>query len=168
MKLVELAKKAINLLQDAGDKGFNNIDLAQKLHMPRRRVYDIIAILRAAGLVEAKREKGGTRIKWRGIPVVSEVKPDSSVSHDLTEKLDKITEEKNELESQIDELKDKILKLKEEQETSTMEVSTIKTKFEVQKISIKTLKSAKITKVQTSPIEIILEADKKGFVIEPG
>ncbi|MFX0132787.1 MAG: hypothetical protein ACFFDN_03985 [Candidatus Hodarchaeota archaeon] len=168
MKLVELAKKAITLLQDAGDKGFNNIDLAQKLHMPRRRVYDIIAILRAAGLVEAKREKGGTRIKWHGIPVVSEVQPDSSVGPELSEKLDKITQEKNELETQVDELKEKIQKLKEEKETTTTEVSISKTKFEVQKISIKPLKSAKITKVQTSPIEIVLEADKKGFVIEPG
>ncbi len=36
MKLVDLAKKAISLLQEAADKGYNNIDLAQKLHMPRR------------------------------------------------------------------------------------------------------------------------------------
>ncbi|MFX1450396.1 MAG: hypothetical protein ACFFCM_06125 [Promethearchaeota archaeon] len=167
MKLVELAKKAISLLQEAGDKGYNNIDLAQKLHMPRRRVYDIIAILRAAGLVEAKREKGGTRIKWHGISGVSEIEPAAGVSPDVSEKLNKITQQKNDLEEQVSELKEKIQKLKDEKEVTTTEAVTSKTKFETQKISIKTVKSAKITKVQTSPIEIVLEADKKGFVIEP-
>ncbi|MHA1385977.1 MAG: hypothetical protein ACTSR3_19665, partial [Candidatus Helarchaeota archaeon] len=116
MKLVELANKAIMLLKEAGDKGYNNIELAQKLHMPRRRVYDIIAILRAAGLVEAKREKGGTRINWRGIdgstePIISGESPE------LDEKIKKLSSDKAKLEAQIEELKEKIQKLKEDKET---------------------------------------------------
>ncbi|MHA1380121.1 MAG: hypothetical protein ACTSRG_17245 [Candidatus Helarchaeota archaeon] len=166
MKLVELANKAINLLKDAGDKGYNNIELAQKLHMPRRRVYDIIAILRAAGLVEAKREKGGTRIKWVGSAAITESIA-SNESPEFTDKIKKLNSEKAELESQIDDLKERIQKLKEDKELSTMEIGTSKTKFDVQRISIKTLKTGKITKIESSPIEIILEADKSGFTIEP-
>ncbi len=167
MKLVELANKAISLLQEAGEKGFNNIELAQKLHMPRRRVYDIIAILRAAGMVEVKREKGGTRIKWKGSEAILSAEGVSSESPDLVKKLNKITDEKNELEAQVEELKEKIVKLKDEVSKGTTTFSKSKTQIDVQKIKIKTIKTAKFTKIQTSPIEIILESDEKGFLIEP-
>lgn len=168
MKLVDLAKKAISLLQEAGEKGYNNIDLAQKLHMPRRRVYDIIAILRAANMVEAGREKGGTRIKWLGIANLGNMATTSDETSDLKVKFDKISSEKEELTAQVEDLKDKIQKMKGEALQKSMEVSKTKTKFEVTKISIRTVKTAKFTKIQTSPIEIILEADKEGFVVEPG
>ena len=87
MKLVELAKKATNILKDAGEKGINNIELAEKLEMPRRRVYDIIAILRATGLVESKREKGGTRVFWASIPSIESTAPSPEKTKDI-EKLE--------------------------------------------------------------------------------
>ena len=166
MKLVELANKAIFLLKEAGEKGYNNIELAQKLHMPRRRVYDIIAILRAAGLVEAKREKGGTRIKWKGADSGTEILSVGE-SPELSNKVKKLTSAKENLEAQVEELKERIQKLKDEKISTKVEVSSTKTKFDVQKIIIRTVKTAKITKIQSSPIEIVLEADKAGFLIEP-
>ena len=64
MKLEEAARKAIELLREAGDSGIYNIDLAQKLKVPKRRVYDIVNPLKPLGLIEIKKERGKTKICW--------------------------------------------------------------------------------------------------------
>ena len=74
MKLLECTKKAINFLKEAGETGYNNFELVEKTKMKRRRVYDIIAILKAAGLIEAKRGRKGTRIIWRELSELNDKK----------------------------------------------------------------------------------------------
>ncbi|MFB0563140.1 MAG: E2F family transcription factor [Candidatus Lokiarchaeia archaeon] len=64
MKLEEAARKAFEILREAGDKGIYNLELAQKLRVPKRRVYDIINPLKPLGLIELKKEKGKTKIYW--------------------------------------------------------------------------------------------------------
>ncbi|MFX1465708.1 MAG: hypothetical protein ACFFA5_04480 [Promethearchaeota archaeon] len=66
MKLFELAKHAIEIIKSAGEEGIINLDLAKELDMARRRIYDIIAILKAAKLVKTTREKKGTMVTWIG------------------------------------------------------------------------------------------------------
>ncbi|MEM2145291.1 MAG: helix-turn-helix domain-containing protein [Candidatus Jordarchaeaceae archaeon] len=61
MKLEEAARKAIELLKEAGENGINNVELAQKLKVPKRRVYDIVNPLKPAGLIEVRKEKGKTK-----------------------------------------------------------------------------------------------------------
>ncbi|MFX1519299.1 MAG: hypothetical protein ACFFCD_05215 [Promethearchaeota archaeon] len=64
MKLFELAKQTIEILKSAGEEGIINLELAKELDMPRRRIYDIIAILKAAELIKTTREKNGTKVAW--------------------------------------------------------------------------------------------------------
>ncbi len=64
MKLEEAARKAFEILKEAGDNGIYNLELAQKLRVPKRRVYDIINPLKPLGLIELKKEKGKTKIYW--------------------------------------------------------------------------------------------------------
>lgn len=66
LKLEEAARKAIDLLREAGESGIYNIELAQKLKVPKRRVYDIVNPLKPLGLVEIKKERGKTKICWAG------------------------------------------------------------------------------------------------------
>ena len=64
LKLFELAKQTIEILKSAGEEGIINLELAKELEMPRRRIYDIIAILKAAELIATTRETNGTKVTW--------------------------------------------------------------------------------------------------------
>ena len=66
MKLEKMAEKAIEMLQFRGSQGISNTLLADQLNVPKRRVYDVIAILRAANLVSTSRNKFGITIFWEG------------------------------------------------------------------------------------------------------
>ncbi|MHA1649256.1 MAG: hypothetical protein ACTSYB_03600 [Candidatus Helarchaeota archaeon] len=163
MKLVNLAKKAIKFLQDAGEKGINNIELAEKLQMPRRRVYDIIAILRAAGLVESRREKGGTHVFWVSLPSIES----STVSSDATKISEKLQSQLSKLKEENNELKDKIKRLQEDLSKSGVEKVSKKQKFDSTGVVIRADKSLKITEVLNSGIEVTVKANGKGIIVEP-
>jgi uncharacterized protein YlxW (UPF0749 family) len=131
--------------------------------MPRRRVYDIIAILRATGLVESKREKGGTRISWKSIPAIEPSAPpadESKVSDKLKDKITKLDAENNEL-------KEKIKHLQKDISKSGAEKTSGKKLFESSGILVRADKSLKITEVVTSGIEISIKANGKGIIVEP-
>ncbi len=64
MKLKEIAARAIEIIKQRGEEGINNAELAEIIGTPKRRVYDVIAILKAANLITTEREGGGTRIFW--------------------------------------------------------------------------------------------------------
>ncbi|MHA2100073.1 MAG: hypothetical protein ACW99A_15465 [Candidatus Kariarchaeaceae archaeon] len=64
MKLEELACEAIDLLKKSGETGITNAGLARSLKVPKRRIYDVIAILKAAKLITTFRNKEGTRVFW--------------------------------------------------------------------------------------------------------
>ena len=163
MKLVELAKQATNLLQDAGEKGVINIELAEKLQMPRRRVYDIIAILKAAGLVESKREKGGTRIFWISIPSIEAAAP-TPVD---TKATDKLKSEVTSLKEENSDLKEKVKQLQKDLSKGGVEKISGKKLFDSSGIVIRADKSLKITEVVSSGIEVTIKASGKGIIIEP-
>ncbi|MHA1231597.1 MAG: hypothetical protein ACTSPQ_13205 [Candidatus Helarchaeota archaeon] len=57
MRLIDIARDSIKVLQTVGDKGINNIELAKKLNIPRRRIYDIIAILKASNVKSTQKAK---------------------------------------------------------------------------------------------------------------
>jgi len=89
LKLFELAKHAIELIKSAGEEGIINLELAKELEMPRRRIYDIIAILKAAKLVKTTREKKGTMVTWIGsssiIPNIASLSQTSYITEKSSE-----------------------------------------------------------------------------------
>jgi len=163
MKLVDLSKKAVTILKEAGEKGINNIELAEKLQMPRRRVYDIIAILRAAELVESKREKGGTRIFWKTIPSIEL----STAPVNDTKAHEKQKAEVSKLGKENNELKEKIKRLREDLSKGGTKKTSEKHLFEVPEVAIRAAKSLKITEVTSAGIEVIIKVNGKGIVVEP-
>lgn len=66
MRLEDMAQKAIGILKEYGNEGILTAELAKILHIPKRRVYDVLAILKAADLVSTKRKKQGTTLFWQG------------------------------------------------------------------------------------------------------
>ncbi len=89
LKLFELAKHAIEIIKSAGEEGIINLELAKELDMARRRIYDIIAILKAAKLVKTTRAKKGTMVTWIGsssdIPNIASLSQTSYISEESNE-----------------------------------------------------------------------------------
>ena len=163
MKLVDLSKKAINYLKDAGEKGINNIELAESLQMPRRRVYDVIAILRAAGLVESRREKGVTRVLWTSIPSIES----TTASSNWTEISEKLKAENSKLAEENEGLKEKIKRLREDTSKEEPKRTSEKKIFDTSGIIVRAAKSLKINEVVSSGIQVVIKATGKGIIIEP-
>ena len=64
LKLVELATLSIAILKRCGDEGIRSDLLAEELGVPKRRVYDVIAVLKSLNHVETKRRFNGTTVVW--------------------------------------------------------------------------------------------------------
>jgi sugar-specific transcriptional regulator TrmB len=163
MKLTDLSKKAINYLKDAGDKGINNIELAESLQMPRRRVYDVIAILKAAGLVESKREKGGTQVLWASTPTTES----AQVSSNGTKEIEKLKADISKLTDENEGLKEKIKRLREDSSKEEPKRIAEKKVFDTTGIIVRAAKSLKINEVVSSGIQVVIKASGKGIIIEP-
>jgi transcription factor E2F3 len=162
MKLTDLSKKAINYLKDAGDKGINNIELAESLQMPRRRVYDVIAILKAAGLVESRREKGGTLVLWATPATES-----ANVSSNGTKEIEKLKAENSKIIEENEDLKEKIKRLREDSSKEEPKRISEKKVFDTTGIIVRAAKSLKINEVVSSGIQVVIKASGKGIIIEP-
>lgn len=65
MRLIEMTRKVVEILREAGEQGYLSPELAQKLKIPQRRIYDIVAVLKALDLIKTIRERRGTRIIWK-------------------------------------------------------------------------------------------------------
>lgn len=64
MKLEEIARKSIEIIKASGNDGVTTEELAKRLNVPKRRVYDVKAIMKAANLISTSRDKDGTKIVW--------------------------------------------------------------------------------------------------------
>ena len=64
MKLEEIARKSIDIIKERGEEGVSTSELAARLQVPKRRVYDVKAIMKAAGLINTSRDKHGTKLYW--------------------------------------------------------------------------------------------------------
>ena len=73
MKLNEIASKSIEILKSRGLAGISNVELAELIGTTKRRVYDVIAILKAAELINSERASHGTHLIWKGSKVVKQV-----------------------------------------------------------------------------------------------
>ncbi|MDH5401110.1 MAG: E2F family transcription factor [Candidatus Heimdallarchaeota archaeon] len=66
MRLEDMATTAIEYLKKISPQGINNAELAKTLNVPKRRIYDVVAILKAADLITTSRDKSGTTLYWQG------------------------------------------------------------------------------------------------------
>ncbi|MHA1265627.1 MAG: hypothetical protein ACTSRS_10365 [Candidatus Helarchaeota archaeon] len=163
MKLIDLSRNTLKILQEAGEKGINYIELADKLTVPRRRIYDIIAILRATDLIEVNREKGGTRVFWKTLPDIEQA---PSIADD-TKLAEKYKAELTKLEKENSELKERIKHLHEDLSKGSPKTVEKKLQFDTNEIAVRAAKSLKITEVVSSGIEVIIKASGKGIIVEP-
>jgi len=169
MRLINIAKESITLLQQAGEKGINNIELAKKINIPRRRIYDIIAILKASNAIETKREKKGTRIFWKGNKYVdinnnSKKEFNKNLDNKNIEELVKIKQ----LEKENNELKQKIEVLSNLLNKYSGKITNKTMNFPNKSIIIRSNSpSEKIKRVQSSKYQVFIEVDQPGLIVEP-
>ncbi|MHA1722017.1 MAG: hypothetical protein ACTSXW_02970 [Candidatus Baldrarchaeia archaeon] len=160
MHLRDMAKEAIEILQKAGEEGCLVLELAYKLGVSRRRIYDIVAVLKAADLITTKREKHGTRIIWK------------TELHYMKEKnmLLEIVKKERTLRKLIER---KLLELREkktwarEEEKKEKEPSQIPemVKFNVTKLRIRS--DGGYLKVSNKGIEATVESTYPSIIVEP-
>ncbi|MCH8908349.1 MAG: hypothetical protein IH840_14775 [Candidatus Heimdallarchaeota archaeon] len=64
MKLEEVARKSIEIIKESGSDGVTTEELSRRLSIPKRRLYDVKAIMKAANLISTFRDRTGTKIYW--------------------------------------------------------------------------------------------------------
>jgi len=67
VKLETIAKETIRIIQDSKDSGISIPKIASSLNVPCRRVYDVIAILKALNFITLeKSEDRASKVLWSG------------------------------------------------------------------------------------------------------
>lgn len=165
MKLVELARESIKILKQCGEDGIKSDELALKLETPKRRVYDVIAVLKALGHVQTSRKFDGTTVIWidRSKDYV-ERKAFEEIKTELLREGD----ERKEFQVQVVELKEqlRITRTKLRHDTQSIEMAN-KTEFDTTQLRIRALSSNGIKRVEHSGIEVLIETHEAGLVVDP-
>jgi hypothetical protein len=165
VRLVELAEQSIKLLKESGDAGIRSDILADELKTPKRRVYDVIAVLKAIGLVKTQRRFDGTTITWIDrskdyvpVEIYSEVK--SALKGE--------SEARKDLQVQVAELKEqlRITKSKLRREVHSIETAN-KTEFNSTQLRIRALSSNGFKRVSDSGMEVLVETHEPGIIVDP-
>lgn len=153
MKLEEAARKAIELLREAGDTGIYNTELAQKLKVPKRRIYDIVNPLKPLGLVEIKKERGKTKVYWSA-------KKESVLKQGMREPMG---EEDKKL--KIDTVK--LVQGEQIIEPLSEESMEEGFKFNCQVLKISCNNPLKTCKVYHNGLEVVIETDDQSLIVKP-
>jgi hypothetical protein len=165
LKLVELALESVRILKEAGEEGIKSDVLAQRLSTPKRRVYDVIAVLKALGQVDTSRKFDGTTIVW-----VDHSKDFvSKQSHEeLKVRLSQESEERKEFQVQVAELKEqlRITRSKLRRDVQSIEMVN-KTEFLTTQLRVRALSSNGIKSVRNSGIEVLIETHESGMIVDP-
>ncbi len=158
LKLFELAKHAIEILKSAGEEGIINLELAKELEMPRRRIYDIIAILKAAELVKTTREKHGTKVSWIGHSLLPQIAQLSKNSYS-SEEPDELISAQSHF-NQTSPFQNKNMPL-------SKSFSDPFDRILIDSPFLKIRTTSKITRIKPIGImELLVECDSPGFIIE--
>ncbi|MFW9812063.1 MAG: hypothetical protein ACFFF9_06340 [Candidatus Thorarchaeota archaeon] len=165
MKLVDLARESVKVLQERGEEGIRSDILAETLDTPKRRVYDIIAVLKALGQVTTTRKFDGTIVTW--VDMTKDYVP-RQAHDDLKVVMDQESSERKKLQVQVAELKEqvRISKSKLRRETQAVETSD-KTEFNTTQIRVRALSSNGVKRVEHSGIEVLIETHEPGMVVDP-
>ncbi len=165
VKLVELAIESIRLLKESGSEGVRSDILADMLNAPKRRVYDVIAILKALDLVATKRRFDGTTVTW--IDRTKDYKPKADYD-DLKLQLDAEHNQRRELQVQVVELKEQVrmTRSKLRRELQTVETLT-RAEFNTTHLTVRALSSNGFKKVKDSGMEVLIETHEPGMTVDP-
>ncbi len=165
MKLVKLAGEAIRLLRESGSEGIRSDELAEALGTPKRRVYDIIAILRALGNIRTTRRYNGTTISW--IDRFRNFVPKDSYD-DIKQQLETERETRKGLQVQVVELKEqlRVTRLKIRRDVEAIETME-KTEFNTCQIKVRPLSRNGFKRVKDSGMEVIIETTEPGMIVDP-
>gem|GEM_PF-2377989 len=165
VKLVDLARESIRILKECGDEGIRSDVLAERLNSPKRRVYDVIAVLKALDLVKTKRRFDGTTVTW--IDRSRDFVPrDQFESLRMT--IDEVTSERNDLQVQVAELKEQIrmTKFRLRQEVPVTEGSA-KTEFNTTMLTVRAVSRRGLKRVTDSGVEVVIESYEPGLIVDP-
>jgi len=165
VKLVELALESVRILKEAGEEGIKSDVLAQCLETPKRRVYDIIAVLKALGQVDTSRKFDGTTIVW--IDHSKDFVAKQSYE-ELRLQLAQESEERKQLQVQVAELKEqlRITRSKLRRDVQAVEMAN-KTEFLTTQLRVRALSSNGIKRVNQCGIEVLIETHESGMVVDP-
>jgi len=165
VKLVDLARECIRVIKDSGDEGIRSDILAQRIGVPKRRVYDVIAVLRALEMVRTRRRMDGTTVYW--IDKSAEYVPRSDYD-ELLRLSDRMTAERNELQVQVAELKEQVrtirARLRHDASTS---VTSERTQFDTTMLTIRPLSKKGFKRVRNSGVEVVIETEQPGMIVDP-
>jgi hypothetical protein len=145
MKLVDLAQAAMSVLEEAGDDGVRSEVLAEVLGVPKRRIYDVVAILKALDRVTVERRFDGITVRWV---------PQSTSDKD-----------KRELQIQLVEAKEQLRKIKSELRRSGEMPPDSTTRFDTKVLIIRTKGEEGFKKVVDSGKEVVVEGFTSGFIV---
>ena len=165
LKLVELAQKSVSYLKEAGEEGIRSDELAEILGVPKRRVYDVVAVLRALNQVTTNRRFNGTTVVWidRAKHFVQRREYE-----DLRQQLENERIERKELQTQLAETKEILRRTKSKLRLDVQAtVSAEKTEFNTTQLRIRSLSSKGFKRVADSGLEVIVETYESGMVVDP-
>ncbi|TFG32053.1 hypothetical protein EU527_11020 [Candidatus Thorarchaeota archaeon] len=165
MKLVELARESAKILKQCGEDGIKSDELAVKLDTPKRRVYDVIAVLKALGQVRTNRKFDGTTVVWidRSKDYV-----EKHIFEETKSELLRESEDRKEFQVQVAELKEqlRITRTKLRRDNQPVEMVN-KTEFNTTQLRVRALSSNGIKRVEHSGIEVLIETHEAGLIVDP-
>ncbi len=165
VKLVNLARNSIAILKTHGEEGIRSDELAELLGVPKRRVYDVVAVLKSLDHVETKRRFNGTTVTWidRSKDYVSRTEYES-----LKDRLNEETAARKDLQTQLAETKEqlRITRSKLRMDVQAVE-SADKTEFNTTHLRIRALSSRGFKRVTDSGLEAMVETYEPGIVVDP-
>lgn len=165
LKLVDLAQESVRILQECGEDGIKSDLLAEKLETPKRRVYDVIAVLKALGHVDTSRKFDGTTITWidRSKDFVAKSVYDELRILHLEE-----SDGRKDFQVQVAELKEqlRITRFKLRRDVQAVEMVN-KTEFNTTQLRVRALSSSGIKRVKHDGIEVLIITNEAGLVVDP-
>ena len=165
MKLVDLAREAVRIIKEHGEDGIRSDILAEHLDTPKRRVYDVVAVLKALDHVDTTRKFDGTTVTWmdRSKDFVPKTAYD-----ELRLMFGDESDERKKLQVQVAELKEqvRIAQRKLSRDVRTIE-SADKTEFNTTQLRVRALSSNGIKNVEHSGVEVLIRTHEAGIVVDP-
>ena len=165
MKLVDLAQESVRILQECGDDGIKSDLLAEQLETPKRRVYDVIAVLKALGHVDTSRKFDGTTITWidKSKDFVAK-----NLHDEIRIQLSEESDGRKNLQVQVAELKEqlRITRTKLRRDVQAVEMVD-KSEFNTTQLRVRALSSSGIKRVKHDGIEVLIITNESGIVVDP-
>ena len=155
----------MRIIKECGEDGIRSDILAEQLATPKRRVYDVIAVLKALEQVDTTRKFDGTTVIWidRSKEYVAKTAYD-----ELRIMFGDESEERKKLQVQVAELKEqvRIAQRKLSRDVRTIE-SADKTEFNTTQLRVRALSSNGIKNVEHSGVEVLIRTHEPGIVVDP-